>query len=85
MEGILYYPYIAVPNTKWLTSSLLYWDEVASIVPTDYFHQPELHDPFMLELVKANLVRQLPPLDYMGTSVEFENGFIGKRQIAPAL
>ncbi|WMT41748.1 DUF6236 family protein [Paenibacillus sp. D2_2] len=76
MERILYYPYIAVPNTKWLTHALLYWDEVASIVPSDYFNQPELHDPYMLELVKANLVRQLPPLDEMGTPTGFVDGFI---------
>lgn len=76
MDRILYYPYIAVPNTKWLTHALLYWDEVASIVPSDYFNRPELHDPHMLELVRSNLVRQLPPLDEMGAPAGFENGFI---------
>lgn len=76
MERILYYPYIAVPNTKWLTQALLYWDEVASIVPSDYFNHPELHDPYMLELVRANLVRQLPPLDEMGAPTGFKDGFI---------
>jgi hypothetical protein len=33
---ILYFPTIAVPNGTWLRRALLYWDEVASIVPQGY-------------------------------------------------
>lgn len=32
----LYYPTISVPTGSWLRSTLLYWDEFASIVPQDY-------------------------------------------------
>jgi hypothetical protein len=35
-RSILYYPTITVPSNSWLRSSLLYWDEVCSIVPQDY-------------------------------------------------
>jgi hypothetical protein len=30
---VLYYPTINIPSNKWLKTSLLYWDEVSSIVP----------------------------------------------------
>jgi len=33
---ILYYPTISIPTGAWLRQSLLYWDEVGSIVPHDY-------------------------------------------------
>lgn len=33
---LLYYPTIKVPSGSWLKQALLYWDEVASIVPRDW-------------------------------------------------
>ncbi|HEY5749476.1 MAG TPA: DUF6236 family protein [Chryseolinea sp.] len=33
---ILYYPTIDIPNESWLRNALLYWDEVASIVPKSH-------------------------------------------------
>ena len=33
---ILYYPTISIPTSDWLRRSLLYWDEIGSIVPMDY-------------------------------------------------
>jgi hypothetical protein len=33
---ILYYPTIDIPTKKWLRHSLLYWDEVSSIVPSSW-------------------------------------------------
>jgi hypothetical protein len=33
---ILYYPTISIPTGTWLRQSLLYWDEVGSIVPHSY-------------------------------------------------
>ncbi|MEI9918524.1 MAG: DUF6236 family protein [Bacteroidota bacterium] len=33
---ILYYPTIDIPDKAWLRHALMYWDEVASIVPQDY-------------------------------------------------
>ncbi len=33
---ILYYPTIDVPSNSWLRNSLLYWDEVSSIVPQSW-------------------------------------------------
>ena len=36
-RSVLYYPTIKIPSGEWLNQSLLYWDEVCSIVP----HDPE--------------------------------------------
>ncbi|MCI0559943.1 MAG: DUF6236 family protein [Nitrososphaera sp.] len=33
---ILYYPTISIPTSDWLRRSILYWDEIGSIVPIDY-------------------------------------------------
>jgi hypothetical protein len=35
-RNLLYYPTINIPKNAWLKSALLYWDEVSSIVPSDY-------------------------------------------------
>src|SRR5690242_17951955 len=32
---ILYYPTINIPSGQWLRQAILYWDEIASIVPKD--------------------------------------------------
>jgi hypothetical protein len=41
---ILYYPTINIPTNSWLRHSLLYWDEVSSIVPKSW------EDDILLEL-----------------------------------
>lgn len=58
---VLYFPYIRVPETPWLTQMLLYWDEVSSIVPSDYIGHPESLGTHMLGLVQEELVRQVVP------------------------
>ncbi len=35
-RNILYYPTINVPTNDWLRNAVLYWDEVSSIVPSDW-------------------------------------------------
>lgn len=69
MQGALYYPYIRVPNDAWWTRTLLYWDSVATITPSEYIHNPDLHDPFTLDLIQADLLYQVSPQ-------EAENHFI---------
>jgi len=62
-NSILYFPYINLPKTDWTIRTLLYYDSVSSIVPIDYFYDPEgNYEPFMLELVKRELVVPLDPL-----------------------
>jgi hypothetical protein len=63
MEKLLYYPYINVPRTDWTLRTLLYYDTIGSIVPQEYFYNPEEHyDSFMLKLVKDELVIPIDPL-----------------------
>lgn len=35
-RSVLYYPTIRIPSGQWLKQTVLYWDEVGSIVPQDY-------------------------------------------------
>jgi len=39
MRTILYYPTINIPTNSWLRHSLLYWDELSSIVPQSWDNQ----------------------------------------------
>ena len=61
MEIALYFPYISVPQSSWFTRVLLYWDGVASVVPQHISDRDAELTPFMMELVKARLIRQVSP------------------------
>lgn len=61
MFGVLYYPYIRVPEDAWFTRVLLYWDEVATIVPSGYIYEPQELGEYTLGLVQEELVRQVFP------------------------
>ena len=63
MQGALYFPYIGVPETAWWTRTMLYWDNVATIVPSPFISSPELHDDYTLELIRAELLYQVLPED----------------------
>ncbi len=66
MESILYYPYINLPPTDWTLRTLLYYESVGSIVPYQYFYEPEKnYEPFMLELVRNELVVPVNPMDVL--------------------
>lgn len=63
MSNLLYYPYINVPRTDWTLRTLLYYDNIGSIVPQEYFYEPERnYDEFMLELVRNELVTPINPI-----------------------
>ncbi len=64
MSNILYYPYINLPRTDWTLRTLMYYDNIGSIVPQEYFYSPERnYEPFMLELVRNELVTPINPID----------------------
>jgi hypothetical protein len=64
MSNLLYYPYINLPRTDWTLRTLLYYDNIGSIVPQEYFHNPERnYDEFMLELVRNELVTPINPIE----------------------
>lgn len=64
-SNALYYPYIDVPNEKWLLQTFLYWDKVISIVPMEYAYQPEKHSGFMRRLLEHELVEPVFPAQYV--------------------
>jgi hypothetical protein len=61
MNVVIYYPYIRVPESAWFSRLLLYWDDVATIVPEDWIYAPERLGPYTQELVQRNLVIQAFP------------------------
>jgi hypothetical protein len=76
MENLLYYPYINIPRTDWTIRTLLYYNQIGSIVPQDYFYKPERYDQFMLELVRNELVIAINPLDVLDRPREISKAFI---------
>ena len=73
---VLYFPYIRVPENEWFTRVLLYWDEVGSIVPSEYIYHPERLGTYMRELVQAELVRQVIPQKHIYSIPRFTESFI---------
>lgn len=61
MEIALYFPYISVPQSSWFTRVLLYWDGVASVVPRQLSDRDGELTHYMMDLMKANLIRQVWP------------------------
>ena len=77
MDKILYYPYINLPRTDWTLRTLLYYENVGSIVPQQYFYDPERHyDPFMLELVRNQLVIPINPIETLDHPWEVTKPFL---------
>ena len=75
-EKVLYFPYIKIPRSSWLTQMLLYWDEVGSIVPMDFTYNLEQLGPYMKDLVDHKLVRQIIPAQYIGNIPRFKDTFV---------
>ena len=63
MNNLLYYPNINLPRTDWTIRALLYYDNIASIVPYQYFCEPENFDPFMREVIQNELIRLINPME----------------------
>ena len=61
MDGVIYYPYIRVPDSAWFSRAVLYWDSVATIVPDRWVANPEKLEPYTRELVQREIVMQLLP------------------------
>jgi len=72
----LYFPYIRVPNSSWFTRVLLYWDQVGAIVPEEFLLDPNRLGTYMVELVRAGLVRQVIPGIYLWDVPRFADSFL---------
>lgn len=77
MSNLLYYPYINIPRTDWTLRTLLYYDNIGSIVPQEYFNNPENnYDEFMLELVRSELVTPINPIEVFDNPWEVTRPFL---------
>lgn len=76
MDNLLYYPYINIPRTDWSIRTLLYYNHIGSIVPQDYFYNPERYDQFMREMVQNELVIPINPLEVLDRPWEISEPFI---------
>jgi hypothetical protein len=72
---VLYFPYIRVPKSEWLTRMLLYWDEVGTIVPYEYIESPDRLGEHTRSLVEHCLVTQVIPGMYIDTVPQFVEAF----------
>lgn len=72
---VLYFPYIRVPNSVWMTRVLLYWDSIGTIVPFDFIRDPDNLDLYTRDLIKANLVTQVIPGMYIQKIPLFAKAF----------
>lgn len=76
MNSLLYYPYINLPKNNWTIRALLYYDNVNSIVPEQYFNEPERYDPFMQEAIRQELVTPVNPMYVLDNPREISLKFI---------
>lgn len=75
MDNLLYYPYINLPDTDWTVRALLYYDNIGTIVPAQYFYEPEHYEPFMREVVQNELVALIDPMGVLEHSFEISEVF----------
>lgn len=75
-NGVVYYPYIKPPENEWFSRTLLYWDEVYSIVPSEHAFNPHLYNKYVGDLVSNDLVEPLKPMDYIHKVPDFRESFL---------
>lgn len=76
MENILYFPYINLPRVDWSARTLLYYDNIGSIVPQSYFNDPDSFEPFMRDMVRNELVIPINPIEVLSSPWEISKPFI---------
>lgn len=75
-RAILYYPSIGIPSGTWLRKAILYWDEIASIVPESY--ELRTVDPYSMDidfLKKEGVYKPVRPGDLAYHSFQAVNDF----------
>lgn len=77
-DRVLYFPYINVPDNAWFTRTVLYWDQVGAIVPSEYFYdsKPVRLEPHMRKFVEAGLVQPIAPDKYIDLVPNFADAFL---------
>ncbi len=74
--SVLYYPFIRVPESDWLTRILLYWDSVRTIVPYEFLREPERLGRHTHGLVVEGLIQPVYPGEYVYGLAGFEEEFL---------
>lgn len=72
----LYFPYIDIPDSEWLYLMLLYWDQLSSIMPSEYANNPQRLSTHMSTLVKEGLVNPIMPQVFIDDKEEFGKPFL---------
>ena len=73
MSKLLYYPYINLPLTDWTLRTLLYYDNIGSIVPREYFYDPERNYD---EFIRSELVTPIDPINTFDNPWEVTRPFL---------
>lgn len=74
-DNVLYFPYSRVPQSDWFTRMLLYWDKVGTIVPYEFFEEPERLGPYTQALLQRGLVEAISPGMYVHSIPGFGDAF----------
>ena len=79
----LYFPYINLPENDWLYLMLLYWDQLSSIVPSEYVYDRRQLSPHMSTLMNEGLVDFIEPQKFIENKDEFGKPFLAfiKRRV----
>lgn len=79
----LYFPYINLPENDWLYLMLLYWDQLSSIVPSEYVYDRSQLLPHMSTLMKEGLVDFIEPQKFIENKDDFGEPFLAfvKRRV----
>jgi len=75
-DKVLYFPYIDVPQSAWLTRMLLYWDTVGTIMPYQFVNEPEHLDDHTRSLLQEGLLTQVFPSNYIDGIPNFSKAFV---------
>lgn len=84
-QNALYFPYINIPQSKWLTETLLYWEKLSSIVPYEVTQNSSLLDTHMEDLHSVGLVDFLQPGAYLSKLNNFDEKFFSIAKIWKSL
>lgn len=75
----LYFPTIRYPSSAWANRVLLYWDNIASIVPKEYLMDDNNElDPYTESLFNEKLILPLSPRDYLEHEPSFGDAFLAR-------
>lgn len=71
MDGVIYYPYIRLPESAWFSRAVLYWDSVATIVPDQWIADPDKLEPTRASLCSLESSRSYFPHTPIWSGWEF--------------